>query len=274
MNTIDVLSGHDLVLDHDRRFSISVDSEPKGDRPNHIQSAPEALEFYIRDVMLDWSKDEPNELSIERLGDAPGTPPRSIEEQAELTVSYMQRFAEFTQKLGRGMTSSPANQFALAFSADKGGALRKQIYIGGNFKLSKDEAMVIDLSDGGAGYFVVPIGNIWGTTFDIVDRTSSLNKAQSIPNDDGTYTYVLSRSDPGVHNWIDSCDLGEGILTLRMAEFPDSRPNDDLSAQSRVVPLASLRDELPAETRWVSPAERTEQLAERAAAYKRRLPEL
>jgi hypothetical protein len=77
-----------------------------------------------------------------------------------------------------------------------------------------------------------------------------------------------------VHNWIDPCDLGEGILTLRMAEFPDSRPNDDLSAQSRVVPLASLRDELPAETRWVSPAERAEQLAERAAAYKRRLPEL
>jgi len=273
MNTIDVLSGHDLVLDDDRRFSISVDSEPKGDRPNHIQSAPEALEFYIRDVMLDWSRDEPNELSIERLGDAPGTPPRSVDEQAQLTASYMHRFAEFTQKLGRGMTSSPANQFALAFSADKGGALRKQVYIGGNFKLDDDEAMLIDVSDGGAKYFVVPIGNIWGTTLDIVDRTSSLNKAQSIPNNDGTYTYVLSRKDPGVHNWIDPCDLGEGILTLRMAEFPDSRPNRDLSAQSRVVPLASLRDELPAETKWVSPAERAEQLAERAAAYKRRLPE-
>jgi len=273
MNTIDVLSGHDLVLDDDRRFSISVDSEPKGDRPNHIQSAPEALEFYIRDVMLDWSRDEPNELSIERLGDAPGTPPRSVDEQAQLTASYMHRFAEFTQKLGRGMTSSPANQFALAFSADKGGALRKQVYIGGNFKLDDDEAMLIDVSDGGAKYFVVPIGNIWGTTLDIVDRTSSLNKAQSIPNNDGTYTYVLSRKDPGVHNWIDPCDLGEGILTLRMAEFPDSRPNRDLSAQSRVVPLASLRDELPAETKWVTPAERAEQLAERAAAYKRRLPE-
>ncbi len=273
MNTIDVLSGHDLVLDDDRRFTIWVDSEPKGDRPNHIQSAPEAIEFYIRDVMLDWSKDEPNELSIERLGDAPGTPPRSVDEQAGLTASYMQRFSEFTQKLGRGMTSSPANKFALAFSADEGGALRKQVYIGGNFKLDEDEAMVIDVSDGGAKYFVVPIGNIWGTTLDIVDRTSSLNKAQSIPNEDGTYTYVLSRKDPGVHNWIDPCDLGEGILTLRMAEFPDSRPNDDLSAQSRVVPLASLRHELPAETKWVTPAERAEQLAERAAAYKRRLPE-
>jgi hypothetical protein len=273
MNTVDVLSGGDLVLEPDRSFTITVDSDPAKGRPNHIRSAPEAQEFYIRDVMLDWAKDEPNELSIERLGDPPSTPALTQDEQAELTASFMLRFAEFTQKLGSGMTRSPANQFSLAYSADKGGALRKQVYIGGNFRLADDEAMVIDVSDGGAAYFVVPTGNIWGTTFDIVNRTSSLNKAQSVANPDGSYSYVLSRQDPGVHNWIDPCGMGEGILTLRMAEFPGSRPNDDLSAKSRVVPLSSLRDELSAETKWVTPGERAGQLAERAAAYKRRLPE-
>ena len=75
-----------------------------------------------------------------------------------------------------------------------------------------------------------------------------------------------------MHNWIDPCGLGEGILTLRMAEFPGGRPNDDLAAKSRVVPLASLRAELPAETKWVTAAERAQQLAARAAAYARRLP--
>jgi len=273
MNTVDVLSGGDLVLEPDRSFTITVDSEPADGRPNHIRSAPEAHEFYIRDVMLDWARDEPNELSVERLGGPPSTPPLSDDEQAELTASTMLRFAEFTQKLGTGMTRSPANQFSLAYSADKGGALRKQVYIGGNFDLAEDEAMVIDVSDGGAAYFVVPTGNIWGTTFDIVDRTSSLNKAQSVPNRDGTYTYVLSRRDPTVHNWIDPCGMGVGILTLRMAEFPGGRPNDDLSARSRVVPLDSLRGELPAETKWVTPDERAVQLADRAAAYRRRLPE-
>jgi hypothetical protein len=223
--------------------------------------------------MLDWARDEPNELTIERLGGPPMTPPRSEVEQAELTASFMLRYAEFTQKLGRGMMASPANQFSLAYSADKGGALRKQVYIGGNFRLDEDEAMVIDVSDGGAAYFVVPAGNIWGTTLDIVDRTSSLNKAQSVANSDGTYTYVLSRQDPGVHNWIDPCGLRDGILTLRMAEFPGGRPNDDLAARSRVVALSRLPDELSAETRWVTADERARQLTERAAAYKRRLPE-
>ncbi len=273
MNTVDVLSGHDLVLDAERRFTITVDSDPAGDRPNHVRSAPQAHEFYIRDVMLDWERDEPNELGIERLGGAPTTPPRSLDEQAKLTAGFMQRFAEFTQKLSRGMLHAPANQFSLAYSADKGGALRKQIYIGGNFKLEEDQALVIDVNDGGAAYFVVPTGNIWGTTLEIVDHTSTLNKAQSVPNADGSYSFVLSQRDPGVHNWIDSCGLGEGILTLRMAEFPGSRPRGDLAAKSRVVPLASLRATLPKETRWLDADARVRQQRARAAAYKSRLPE-
>jgi hypothetical protein len=274
MNTVDVLSGGDLELEPDRSFTITVDSDAANGRPNHIRSAPEAHEFYIRDVMLDWSNDVPNDLSIERLGDPPSTPALTEDEQAELAASFMLRYADFTRTLINAMTRTPANEFSLAYSADKGGALRKQVYIGGHFRLDEDESLVINVSDGGARYFVVPIGNIWGTTLDIVDRSSSLNKAQSVPNADGTYTYVLSREDPGVFNWIDPCDMGEGILTLRMAEFPGGRPNEDLSATSRVVALSELRDTLPAETKWVTPTERAEQLAQRAAGYKRRLPEL
>ncbi len=274
MNTIDVLSGHDLVLDDDRRFEISVDAEPAGDRPNHIRSNASAQEFYIRDVMLDWALDEPNELEIERLGDAPTTPARTIDEQAELTVEYMNRFAEFTQKIARGMTSGPVNQMQLAWSADTGGALRKQIYVGGHFELEDDDALVIDVNDGGAAYFVVPTGNIWGTTFDIAHRTSTLNKAQAHPNVDGTYTFVLSKHDPGVYNWIDPCDFSKGILTLRMAEFPDSRPEPGLSAQSRLVSMSKLKETLPDETRFVTAEERAQQLADRAAGYHRRLPEV
>ncbi|MFP8880018.1 MAG: hypothetical protein VCE43_11455, partial [Myxococcota bacterium] len=252
MNTVDVLSGGDLVLEPDRSFTITVDSDPANGRPNHVRSAPEAHEFYIRDVMLDWANDEPNELSIERLGDPPTAAPLTESEQAELTAGFMLRFAEFTQKITRGMLHSPPNEFGLAWSADKGGALRKQVYIGGNFRLDEDEAMVIDVIDGGAAYFVVPTGNIWGTTLDIVNHTSSLNKAQSVPNNDGSYTFVLSRRDPGVHNWIDPCGMSEGILTLRMAEFPGGGPNDGLSAKSRVVSLAGLRGELAADTKWIS----------------------
>lgn len=274
MSTVDVLSGHDLVLNPDRTFTVTVDNRPADGRPNHVQSAPPAREFYIRDVMLDWALDEPNWLRIERLGDPATTPPMKIDEQAKLTADFMLRYAEFTHKLSRGSLHRDANAFALAWSADTGGALRNQIYVGGHFKLAEDEAFVVNVSDGGAAYFVVPIANVWGTTLEIMDRTSSLNKAQSVANPDGTYTYVISRHDPGVHNWIDPCDMDEGMLTLRMAEFPGKRPQDDLSAKGTVVKIKELKSHLPEGTTWVSPAERAKQQADRAAAYKRRLPEV
>ena len=85
---------------------------------------------------------------------------------------------------------------------------------------------------------------------------------------------MLARKDPSVHNWLDPCELPEGILTLRMAEFPDGRPNDDLAAHGEVVKLTDLAARLPESTTWVTPAERAEQQANRAAAYRRRLPEL
>ncbi|MEE3239360.1 MAG: hypothetical protein VX231_00145 [Pseudomonadota bacterium] len=274
MGTVDVLDGNDLVCADDGSFTITVDSEPAGDRVNHVQSSPTAHEFYIRDVMLNWDKDDPNELTIERLGDEPSTPPMTDDEQAELTAKMMMHFATFTTMLSKGSFRRPANDFSLAVSGDNTGMLRNQVYVGGHFKLADDEAFVIDINDGGAAYFTVPIANIWGTTLDILNRTSTLNKAQSVANTDGTYTYVLCEKDPGVHNWLDTCGFPEGMLTLRMAEFPGKKPSLDLSAQGRVVKFNELAKHLPEGTIYLDADGRAQQRAARARAYSRRLPEI
>jgi len=274
MGTVDVLNGAELEVDGEGRFTITVDRGAAGGRPNHVQSSPEAHEFYIRDVLLNWDRDDPNELCVERLGDKPGKPALSVDEQAELTARFMLRYAEFTTGLSRGSLRRAANDFSLGVSGDKTGMLRNQVYVGGHFALGDGEAFLIHVNDGGAAYFTVPIANVWGTTLDIVDRTSSLNKAQAIPNDDGTFTFVLCPQDPGVHNWLDTCGFHEGMLTLRMAEFPGQRPRDDLSARGEVIRLEELDKYLPAGAARVDAAGRARQRAERAAAYRRRLPEL
>jgi hypothetical protein len=274
MGTEGLLNGHDLVTEADGSFVVTVDASPADGRANHVQSTPKAHEFYIRDVMLDWANDDPNWLEIVRLGPAPARGPLTDDELADRAAAYMKKFADFSHGLSKGMTMGKPNRFHLAYSADQGGALRNQVYVGGHFRLEDDEAFVIDVNDGGAAYFTVPISNVWGTTMGILDRTGSLNKAQSEPNADGTWTYVLSNADPGVHNWVDPCGLTEGILTLRMAEFPDSRPRDGLAASGRVVKLGDLESALPAGTREVGKDERAAQLAARRAAYVRRLPEV
>lgn len=274
MGTVDVLNGRTMEVSADGSFEITVDSSPAQGRPNHVQSAPEAHEFYIRDVMADWNLDDPNRFTIERLGSKPTTAAMNLDEQAQLTADFKLHYADFTRRMSRGTYRMPANHFALAWSADHTGALRNQVYVGGRFELAPDEAFVVTVSDGGAEYFTVPLSNIWGTTMDIVDRTASLNKAQSLPNPDGTYTYVLSDTDPGVHNWVDTCGLNEGILTLRMAEFPRGGPREDLAAAGKVVKLEHLDSALPEGTAFVDAEARAAQLATRRAGYLRRLPEV
>lgn len=272
MGTVAVLNGRTMEVDPDGTYTITVDTDPAGGRPNHVQSTPEAHEFYIRDVLLDWGHDDPNHIAVERLGPAPVSAARTRDEQADATAAMMAYFADFTGKLSHGVAKMPANQFNLAWSADRVGAMRNQVYVMGRFDLAPDEAFVVDVDDGGAEYITVPLSNIWGTTLDIVDRTGSLNKAQSVPNADGGYTYVISPVDPGVANWIDSDGLREGILTLRMAEFGEAGPQPSLGARGRVVKLDRLDVEVP-ELRPVSAAERETELARRRHAYLRRLPE-
>jgi hypothetical protein len=272
MGTVAVLNGRTMEVGSDGSFTITVDSEPAGDRPNHVQTTPEAHEFYIRDVLLNWDRDDANHLAVQRLGDPPSIPARTLDEQAEATADMMAHFANFTGKLSHGVYKMEPNNFNLAWSADKVGAMRNQVYVMGRFDLSPGEAFVVDVSDGGAEYFTVPLSNIWGTTLDIVDRTGSLNKAQSTPNGDGSYTYVIAPTDPGVANWIDSDGLREGILTLRMAEFGGDGPASDLGARGRVVKLDQLERQVEG-LRRVSESERAVELADRRAAYLRRLPE-
>jgi hypothetical protein len=273
MNTIDVLDGKQLVLDADRRFTISVDSEPANGRRNHVRSSPAAHEFYIRDVLLDWQRDRVNELEIVRLGAPPPRPPESEAQQLERAAAYMWKWVKSSDRWNAQSADRPVNKLEFVIDRQSDGALRNQVYILGRFQLSDQEALVVNVALGGAGYFICPVTNIWGTTNNVVNRTGSLNNAQSVANRDGSYSYVVSAVDPGVHNWVDTCGTHEGILTLRWAEFPGGRPGADLRAESRLVPLASLRAQLPPETRFVSAAERSRQCARRATSYAWRLLE-
>jgi len=272
MQTVGLLSGADLVVDDGGGFEISVDSAPAAGRVNHIQSGPDAHEFYIRDVIFDWRADRANELSVERLGGSATRPPFSERDNLERIKAYMHKWATNTTRWNRQALDRPVNAFDFVIDRDSDGALRNQIYIMGHFALpDPGTALVLDVDMGGASYFIAPITNVWGTTNEIVTRNGSLNKRQALPNSDGSYTFVLALRDPLVHNWLDPTDMPEGILTLRWAEFDGGRPGAGLGATSRLVSLDDLPRSLPVGCARVSPAQRREQLAARAGSYAWRL---
>lgn len=272
MGTVDVLDGKTLVLDKDGNFEIFVDSDEKGDRPNHVKSSPEAVEFYIRDVVTDWMNEKPSDLTIERLGGAPKKPERTFDQKVADAQALIIKNIDNTMRWGRQALDKPVNMFDFVIDRDTDGALRNQVYIMGHFNLQDDEGLLIDVDLGGAAYFIAPITNLWGTTNNIVTETGSLNLTQMKRDSDGAVRLLVSRKDPGIWNWLNTNDMQDGIMTLRWAEFENGRPNGNLKATGKVIKLADVAKEMPKAVS-VTPEERKQQLEYRAKSYLWRIGE-
>lgn len=147
-----------------------------------------------------------------------------------------------------------------------GGFLATQANSLGHFLLTDDVAYVLTLRLGNAKYMTFPVDDFWQVNSDYHTHTSSLNNRQALPNADGTYTFVLSVRDPGVHNWIDPDGQHELVTQLRWQGLPATTPpggGPGIVSQA-VVPLSDLRQALPADTVYVTPAQRLQQQQERA----------
>ncbi len=74
-----------------------------------------------------------------------------------------------------------------------------------------------------------------------MNRQSSLNDVQARIDPDGWFRGVVSKKDPGVHNWLDKADWPWGILQARFYradEYPE--------ATVTKVPVAEVLEHLPA----------------------------
>ena len=138
-----------------------------------------------------------------------------------------------------------------------------------HLKLNENEAFVLTLQPGGSQYWVIVLYDYWLMSGNFWSRQSSLNTKQSVPNEDGSYTYVFSLRDPGVHNWIDTLDTHEPLFMIRWNQLPrtpDSAVGDP-GVSWRLTKLSELERVLPPETKWVTPEERQQQLADRLEAF-------
>lgn len=93
----------------------------------------------------------------------------------------------------------------------------------------------------------------------------------SAPNlTDGTAAYVVSRRDPGVHNWLDPNGLRETLFVARWQRLPRDAARKPSIAVT-LVKLRKLDDLLPPDVARVTAQERRAQLDERLAHYRLRL---
>jgi hypothetical protein len=61
------ISLRDLVVDENGCFTLTIDPDPAGDRPNHFQTDERAYQLLLRDIVSDPAEQDPIAPAVERL---------------------------------------------------------------------------------------------------------------------------------------------------------------------------------------------------------------
>jgi hypothetical protein len=306
-NTAANLSGRELEVDPDGTFTITVSGAPAAlGQKNHLQLTSDSTLIATRNTLSDWTTQEPMSLSVQRVSGPPNSllsqlgiftipvigPLVSTNPFLTTLVSLIPPLAEPPPLLRGVLTaavmalgiSREAQYIAVATTDPATGErsqpnvlrnpsrnaefLATQLQSAGYFQLADQEALIVTIDPGDARYFVVPVTNDWTITDDYWNQQTSLNNAQALANPDGTYTLVISPTDPGVANWVSTGGLNQGTISIRFQDLPLD-PTDLPTVSSRVVTVDQLASILPASD-FVTPAYRQAQIAARQAGFDNR----
>lgn len=106
------------------------------------------------------------------------------------------------------------------------------------FYVPADKALVMSGRFPACRYAGVVLWSRFRQSFDYVNRTVSLNRAQTVTDAGGNYRIVVAQRDPGVPNWLDTGGRSSGMIYWRflLPEEPVAAPRTEL------VDLDSLSD--------------------------------
>jgi hypothetical protein len=106
----------------------------------------------------------------------------------------------------------------------------------------------------------------WYENPDVVNRFTSIVGPEAFVNEDGRVRVVISASDPGSPNWLETGEHSVGVIAARWIWVADDGPE----IESTIVPLARVRDHLPPDTPVVDESARAVAQARRRACFARR----
>lgn len=242
---------------------------PAGDGP-WIRLADDAVTTLIlRECFSDWASERGGRFEI--VTDQPAATPLTAKADLSRDLESCLRMLDFCiAAFGPEFCQSVRdrageNHFLhVDTSRDEDAANPGVAYVPAAYNIAPDEALVITFTLPDARYWSMHLTDRWSRTLDYASRQNSLNGSQAVATD-GTVHIVVSAHDPGVHNWLDTTGLQQGMLLLRwyaarQAPVP----------QVQRVPLSQLQAILPTHAQRITANERAETLRQRARAVARR----
>lgn len=248
--TVGVLNDTGFDVAADGSFELVVGGPPR-DR-GWLALAPDASRLTVRHY---WEQaTSPHEppladlaLAIDLVdGDVPTPPPAPTDEVVAAAVDRMatyvrSRTLEIMARPGEGEPPPFVSRVPHRFPApvppgDHALAAADAAYSMAPYLLGPDEALVLSARWPRCRCANVSLWNRQLQTFDYRRGPVSANRAQAVPEPDGSVRLVLAHRDPGVPNWLSTEGRPFGLVFWRfvLPEGPIETPT------AEVVPLASL----------------------------------
>ncbi|MDG2304992.1 MAG: DUF1214 domain-containing protein [Candidatus Binatia bacterium] len=215
------------------------DAELGGDPWVEIPDDSSAL--VVREYFADRSAETPAGLSIDRLEPAsvPALPQDgSIAERFASAAFTIAKMITLHRTVKPEMLDHP-NEFLTADGEELGSenTTPDNLYMIGSWRLAPDEALVLELSPPATRFWNVAIANVWHECIEPLRRRSSVTNAGAVARADGSVRVVMSATNPGAANWLDTGGRGRGFMVVRWLDNPSAPP-----VTTRVVPLEDAAD--------------------------------
>jgi hypothetical protein len=268
MVTVDLIEDHQLVVDPDGCFTITIDSEDANGRINHLRAAPNVKFLFVRDSMADWVRERPYSLTIERISGEVHAPisHEEIASRAIFRATEDVPLYYWVSRFGRG---EPVNQPCAPRGSGALGGLTTQAGSSGWLHLEGDEAAIIEFDPAGASYASVVLYDWWMRSIDPWKYQSSLTNAMVPPAANSQCTFIASAHDTGHAGWLDTSGLRDVQIIVRWQGLPPETLRAGPTLSVRIVKFDALNALLGAELPRVTPEQRKAALAGRKAAFER-----
>ena len=231
------VSDKDLTIGEDGRYELILSAEPHAG--NWLELAPTAHALIVRSY-YELEKSAQNDadvqvrIDIECLDDVERQPPLSDDVFAERMAEGLAFLRQAT--VGQTMPGGPSpvpfvsdipNDVATPYSFRESGlpvpGAADIVYSMGSWNLGPEEALVMTGTLPKGLFVNVMLWNRHMQTLEYRNLTSSINGSQLKLEADGSYRIVISASDPGVANWLDTDGHAEGSIFWRFL-IPETDP--------------------------------------------------
>jgi hypothetical protein len=216
---------------------------------NCIEMAPGTGQLAVRETFFDRRTDTPADLRVELVGEV--APPVLGVEELAAKLEFAGIFVQFVAATAVNMwhdTEDNVNRFGGTAGSEHVAAQDDEIrshsnaemtYHGGRWVLGDGEALVITVHDPPTDflYWGLTTSTAWMESLDYRYTTTNLNNRTAERAADGSWRLVISPTDPGVPNWLDTQGRREGYMIVRWV-LADNPPHPTCE----LLPIAAVKD--------------------------------